>query len=890
MENIVVHIISHSHWDREWYQSFEGHRMQLVELFDDLFDLFENDPDFKSFHLDGQTIVLDDYLDIRPENRQKLQSYIDQGKLKIGPFYILQDDYLISSESNVRNSLIGHQECQKWGKTTAVGYFPDTFGNMGQAPQLLKQTGIDVAAFGRGVKPIGFDNQVLEDQQFTSQFSEMLWQGSDGSEVLGLLFANWYSNGNEIPVDKAEAAVFWEQKLADVKRYAATNQWLMMNGCDHQPVQKNLSEAIRVANELYPEITFIHSSFDDYIAAVKDHLPTNLSQVTGELTSQETDGWYTLSNTASSRMYLKQAYVETSNLLEQVVEPLLVLTKGESHQDQLTYAWKTLLQNAPHDSICGCSVDEVHREMEVRFEKAKAVAEFVKTNALNSWRQKLHTKEASGEYLFTVINTGLHRKCDHVSLVLEVATCDFKEAQPTVAFQRMSDVALPNFCVKDLEGNRIPAIVEDLGAHFNYQLPKDAFRKAYIARQLKVTVPVELEAVSWQTFQLVAADPVEEVGLYQDGQIETEYVKLSVEDNGLTLQDKRTGHVYPDFLQFEDRGDIGNEYLYFQPVHTDPIYAELAKVEVLENTSQTARLRLTHTLSVPVSADEKLEREQEGLVEYMQRQSGRSQELTEIELMTEVTVLASDPQIRFKTCFTNTAKDHRIRVLFHTQHKGEVHEAESIFEVVRRSNQPSTAWKNPENTQRQQAFVSLTDEEKGVTVANKGLYEYEVLNDKTLALTLLRAVGELGDWGYFPTPEAQCLRTFEVEYALECHRPEERFAAFRRAKAFQTPLTAIQVPAQEGDIAPTGQAFNHPALEEETICPTALKYDGSGEHALLRYYNMSQEAIDLETNAPYVNLLEEAWQVETDSVGAQEIRTEILPTCPKNCCTICKGE
>ena len=163
MENVVVHIISHSHWDREWYLPFESHRMQLVELFDNLFDLFENDPEFKSFHLDGQTIVLDDYLEIRPENRDKVQRYIDEGKLKIGPFYILQDDYLISSEANVRNTLIGQVECAKWGKSTQIGYFPDTFGNMGQAPQILQKSGIHVAAFGRGVKPIGFDNQVLED-------------------------------------------------------------------------------------------------------------------------------------------------------------------------------------------------------------------------------------------------------------------------------------------------------------------------------------------------------------------------------------------------------------------------------------------------------------------------------------------------------------------------------------------------------------------------------------------------------------------------------------------------------------------------------------------------------------------------------------------------------
>ena len=147
MENVVVHIISHSHWDREWYLPFESHRMQLVELFDNLFDLFENDPEFKSFHLDGQTIVLDDYLEIRPEIATKSKVTLTKASSRFGPFYILQDDYLISSEANVRNTLIGQQEAAKWGKSTQIGYFPDTFGNMGQAPQLLQKSGIHVAAF-----------------------------------------------------------------------------------------------------------------------------------------------------------------------------------------------------------------------------------------------------------------------------------------------------------------------------------------------------------------------------------------------------------------------------------------------------------------------------------------------------------------------------------------------------------------------------------------------------------------------------------------------------------------------------------------------------------------------------------------------------------------------
>ena len=867
MENVVVHIISHSHWDREWYLPFESHRMQLVELFDNLFDLFENDPEFKSFHLDGQTIVLDDYLEIRPENRDKVQRYIDEGKLKIGPFYILQDDYLISSEANVRNTLIGQAECAKWGKSTQIGYFPDTFGNMGQAPQILQKSGIHVAAFGRGVKPIGFDNQVLEDEQFTSQFSEMYWQGADGSRVLGILFANWYSNGNEIPADKDEALAFWKQKLADVRDYASTNQWLMMNGCDHQPVQRNLSEAIRVANELFPDVTFIHSSFDEYVQAVESALPEQLSTVTGELTSQETDGWYTLANTSSSRIYLKQAFQENSNLLEQVVEPLTIITGGHNHKDQLTYAWKTLLQNAPHDSICGCSVDDVHREMEVRFAKVNQVGNFVKTNLLNEWKGKLATQKAQSEHLFTVINTGVHNKVDTVSTIVDVAVCPFKELHPTEGFKKMAALSLPDYHVEDLDGHIVEAEIEDLGASFGYTLPKDKFRQPYIARQVRVTVPVHLAALSWTTFQLLEGKAPHHDGLFQNGVIDTPFVTLSIDD-GLTLYDKTTNEAYEDFLRFEDRGDIGNEYI-------EPIYAELTAYEVLENNARYAKILLKHDLTIPVSADEQLDAEQRGIIEFMNRKASRSEELTTIPLETEMTIFVDDPQIRFKTRFTNTAKDHRIRLLVKTHNTRPSNDSESIYEVVTRPNKPAASWENPENPQHQQAFVSLYDDVKGVTVANKGLHEYEILGDDTIAVTLLRASGELGDWGYFPTPEAQCLRDFEVEYAVECHQAQGRFSAYRRAKALQTPMTSLQVEKQEGSVAASGSLLKHTALTHPQVCPTAFKVAENEEGYILRYYNMSQENVRVsEGQQTVVDLLEQPYPVHTGLLAPQEIRTE----------------
>ncbi|MBS7069720.1 MAG: alpha-mannosidase, partial [Streptococcus parasanguinis] len=655
-----------------------------------------------------------------------------------------------------------------------------------------------------------------------------------------------------------------------------TNQWLMMNGCDHQPVQRNLSEAIRVANELFPDVTFIHSSFDEYVQAVESALPEQLSTVTGELTSQETDGWYTLANTSSSRIYLKQAFQENSNLLEQVVEPLTIITGGHHHKDQLTYAWKTLLQNAPHDSICGCSVDDVHREMEVRFAKVNQVGNFVKTNLLNEWKGKLATQKAQSEHLFTVINTGLHDKVDTVSTIVDVAVCPFKELHPTEGFKKMAALILPDYHVEDLDGHLVEAEIEDLGASFGYTLPKDKFRQPYIARQVRVTVPVHLAALSWTTFQLLEGKAPHHDGLFQNGVIDTPFVTLSIDD-GLTLYDKTTNEAYEDFLRFEDRGDIGNEYIYFQPKGTEPIYADLTAYEVLENNARYAKILLKHDLTIPVSADEQLDAEQRGIIEFMNRKAGRSEELTTIPLETEMTVFVDDSQIRFKTRFTNTAKDHRIRLLVKTHNTRPSNDSESIYEVVTRPNKPAASWENPENPQHQQAFVSLYDDVRGGTVANKGLHEYEILGDDTIAVTILRASGELGDWGYFPTPEAQCLRDFEVEYAVECHQAQGRFSAYRRAKALQTPMTSLQVEKHEGSVAASGSLLKHTALTHPQVCPTAFKVAENEEGYVLRYYNMSQENIHVsEKQQTILDLLERPYPVHSGLLAPQEIRTELI--------------
>ncbi|KAF1302109.1 alpha-mannosidase [Candidatus Enterococcus willemsii] len=882
-----VYIISHSHWDREWYVAYEKHHMLLVELMDDLLEIFETDSDFNSFHLDGQTIILDDYLQVRPEKRAAVQKAINDGKLRIGPFYILQDDWLISPESNVRNMLIGMEESRKWGTPVKLGYFPDTFGNMGQAPQLMQKAGFDAAAFGRGVKPIGFDNQVLESENYTSQYSEMWWKGPDQSEIFGLLFANWYSNGNEIPAEKEAAIKFWNQKLADAEKFASTNHLLFMNGCDHQPVQKDVTKAIALANELYPDYEFIHSNFTDYLEAVRNDLPEDLGSVTGELTSQETDGWYTLANTASARVYLKQWNTRVQRQLENIAEPLASMAyevSGKYPHDQLDYAWKTLMQNHPHDSICGCSVDEVHREMVPRFEKANEVGKYVAEEAVNTLKSAIDTSNfAENSFPFVVFNTNGLAKSGEAEIEIELARQTFAEGYPAQCYHAMAELPQTDYHVEDENGHVIPATISEAQVRFDFDLPKDGFRIPYMKRYVTVQLPVkDLPAFSWQGFALVPGREVTDATPLANKTgtvIENQQMKVEIADNGtLTVTDKETQVKKENLLVFENVGDIANEYIFKQPENDQAILSSdvQATITLLENHSEKAVVKITHVLDIPVSADELLDVEQQMVIDFTQRKAQRSKETAPLTIETLMTVTKDSKKIDFETHVNNQMKDHRLRVLFETGINVEQHEADSIYEVVTRPNAVSASWKNPTNPQHQHAFANLHDTAHGVTVGNFGLNEYEIVGD-TIAVTLLRCVRELGDWGYFPTPEAQCLGEHTFNYSIEMHAtPETRYATYKHAYTAQVPFTVAQVAVQKGNYPTT---YQYVKVEGETFIPTALKRRKVDQELILRGYNMSDEmkSVTIEQShaePEILTLLEEPTdEVYTPELQPYEIRT-----------------
>ncbi|HEY2493659.1 MAG TPA: alpha-mannosidase, partial [Paenibacillus sp.] len=841
----TAHIISHTHWDREWYLPYEKHHVRLVQLVDALLDKLDGDSEFKSFYLDGQTIILEDYLQVRPENKERLEKYITEGRLLIGPWYILQDAFLTSGEANVRNMQIGHQDAKRYGEISKIGYFPDTFGLVGQTPQLMLQSGITNAFFGRGVKPTGFNNMV-SDSGYESSFSELIWEGPDGSKVLGILFANWYSNGNEVPVDEAEARQFWERKLADAEKYASTGELLFMNGCDHQPVQLDLPEAIETARKLYPDIEFIHSNFPDYLKATEDAMDrSNLSSVKGELRSQRTDGWGTLVNTASARVYLKQMNQEGQALLEKVAEPLASFAHllGQDYPHHLfTYAWKTLMQNHPHDSICGCSVDEVHREMVTRFEKSRHVAETIVDDSKRVIAEAVDTSAftAFGEDALplVVMNTTGWSRSGTVTMELDAARLYLREGYTLEeTARRMKEIDLSGRVLVDEQGNAHDVSVVDLGLLFGYDLPDDKFRQPYMCRRVKLTFQAKnipalgLGTYAWVRRSEELLPSVSDSLLTGDRIMENAAMKVEIANDGsFSLTDKSTGRIYRDLGVYENTGDIGNEYMYKQPEGEEVLTTKglQAKITVLEDESYRASVVITHDWEIPVSADEKLDEEQRALVYYPERKAQRSRETVILKLRTVVSLERDGKGVHIETNIDNRAKDHRVRALFPTDLNTSEHHVDSMFEIPVRDNEPAPEWDNPSNTQHQQAFVDVSDGTAGLTVANLGLNEYEVLRDgrNTIAITLLRSVGELGDWGLFPTPEAQCLGEHTMRMELIPHQGDGMTSgAYAEAYQFQIPWTVCQTEVHGGSVTPTYTpctweskelAFSSMKMNEET--------------------------------------------------------------------------
>jgi len=385
----TIHIISHTHWDREWYRTFQQFRLKLVHLVDGLLDILEQDKEFKHFTLDGQTIILDDYLAMRPENEEILCKYIQNGRILIGPWYLLSDMFLVSPEAHIRNLLQGARTARRFGPTMLVGYIPDSFGHPGQTPQILQGFGIDTACVWRGV-------------DLTN--SEFWWQSPDGSRVLMAYLPEGYGNGAELDTDNLKHFTSQLAKRADsLRRDSATSNLLIMFGTDHMEPPSNTSKAIAFAGEILGDSHVIHSTLPQYILAMKQELSQKMATipvVEGELRSCRR--MHLLPGVLSTRMWIKQHNRACEILIEKWVEPFVtfqeLVTPHNTSSSYLNHkgsiirqAWRLLMENHPHDSICGCSLDQVHEEMKVRFDQVSQIGEELTRQSLEVISDSIQT-------------------------------------------------------------------------------------------------------------------------------------------------------------------------------------------------------------------------------------------------------------------------------------------------------------------------------------------------------------------------------------------------------------------------------------------------------------------------------------------------------------------
>ncbi len=173
----IFHIISNTHWDREWRFPFQRNRQMLVDMIDNLIDILQNEPDYKAFHLDSQSIIIDDYLEIKPQNENLIKDLVKNKKIFIGPWYILPDEFQVGGENLIRNLLLGHKTSRKYGRVSKTGYSPFSWGQISQLPQIYSNFGIDFIMFYRGVNSL------------ESPKAEFLWQGADGTTLLTSRFS-----------------------------------------------------------------------------------------------------------------------------------------------------------------------------------------------------------------------------------------------------------------------------------------------------------------------------------------------------------------------------------------------------------------------------------------------------------------------------------------------------------------------------------------------------------------------------------------------------------------------------------------------------------------------------------------------------------------------------
>lgn len=841
-------VVPHTHWDREWYLTFEEYRVWLVEALDRVISLLETHPHYK-FTLDGQVIPLLDYLEIRPEMEGKIGEFIREERLLIGPWYVQPDEFLVSGESLVRNLLYGTRIAREFGYVMLEGYVPDAFGHIAQLPQILSGFGIGSAFVMRGA-----DRACQE-----AGGPDFVWRAPEGSAVLCHVMEMGYCNAERLAADPTELTRPLERLveaglldpegeplaafLGELSRRSRTGAILLLNGCDHRGPQMDLPEVVEGLSARFPHFRFTIGTLSDYTACLKrarDALPV----VEGEFRTAKRHP--VLAGVLSARMYLKQANHRVETLLTRYAEPLAALARiiaGVELKGFLDHAWKLLLRNHAHDSICGTGIDPIHREMEVRFARAETVAAQVARVALGAVVTDSGDEADGGVSIFVFNPCPWERRAEvRVEVPAEAA----------------------GGILRGPRGEVIPTAVEG-----KKLVSEEILSGVTHRRKTVISFQAELPPLGVVGFSL---DPEKgEMGkgglVVDDRTLENEFYRVTVYENGtFDLLDKDTGRLFRGLNLLEDSGDAGDEYNYSPP----PNQRVLTSADIRGTVRVAADLPWKGTLEVslvfPLPASLDPERE------------GRSGETVEVPVRFSISLQRGVKRVDIEAEVDNRARDHRLRVAFPTGISAEKSIAEDTFWVIERPTTPppGEGWiEVPPTAHPQKSFVAVEDGEGGFAALNRGLPEYEVTSGGTVYLTLLRCVGWLsrddlstrrGHAGPpYETPEAQCLGTHRFEYAVYTYPGHwEEGEVTRAAQEFTAPPLAISV---EGRGSPVSRDFL--SLRPAGAVLSAVKLPEEGDGLVIRVYNPLRRPLEAELVTSFG--IQEAWEARMDETHVKRV-------------------
>ena len=734
-KNKDIFYFSGTHWDREWYQTFQGFRYRLVKAMDGILDGMRTLDDFNVFHLDGQTIVLEDYAEIKPENAEALKEFIKNDRIKIGPWYDMPDEFILSGESLIRNLMMGHELSKKWGAKEAwkFGYICDIFGHIAQMPQIFN--GFD----------INYSYQCRGYYAYTPPYFR--WKSPDGSETINFRIGNENGYGefccrvlnqftdkttDEEKQKMIEDYVDWIIEKADPQ----IPVYVISDALDHHPLHRETGEYIEIIKNHVPDANVHHVDLME-AAKLLENYRSKMNVVEGELNKTNKIGFPdVITNTVSSYYPLKKANDECQNMLEKVIEPMLAYSAINGNVFERNYvklAYKYLIQNHPHDSICGCSIDQVHKDMEYRFDQTKEICEELKDDyVLNNSKTHMFERDGETDAILTLHNPLPFDRDEVVTVDLNMKPNYPKQYAEPFGYEHIN-----SFRIIDFEGNEIPYQVKAIKRNQNQRVFD---QKCELADVHTVTFKAFVPAGGKSEYRIVPSElPSRYLKHMKSGSdyMENELVRVEINPNGtLVLLDKKTGKIYDNQLTLVDDSEIGDGWYHASSKDNKTVFSSFGNcyVEKIESGVSRCVFRITKELRLPKC-------------NVMSRATQeRSSEYEMCTAVFEVGLSEGNRFVDVKLDFSNNVKDHRLRIAMPTYTYGDKYFAGQAFYCCERNvgiDYSTQDWKEPEQYEKAMNGIMGKRDASGnglAFVSAKGLHECGSTDDEeaTMYVTLLR--------------------------------------------------------------------------------------------------------------------------------------------------------